>query len=105
MELVVDSEVIEYLEEALENDDGLERNLERWVGFKLVVHLGGVQHLENQELSKINPVEELSEVTKSLLPNPHDLENDEEELDEEAHGIAQVQDDDVGGSHGDEEWQ
>jgi hypothetical protein len=44
--------------------------------------------LENEELSKINPVEELFEVTKSLLPNPYDLENDEEELDKEAHGIA-----------------
>jgi len=44
--------------------------------------------LENQELSKINPVEELAEVSHSLLPNPYNLENDEEELDKEAHGIA-----------------
>lgn len=44
--------------------------------------------MEYHELSKINPVEELLEVTKSLFPDSYNLENDEEELDKEAHGIA-----------------
>ena len=82
---IVNSQEVERLIEALNNDNGLKVHGNQVIAFELGEHLVEVNVRKQKELTEIIDVEWVSEVHPFLLFQLNPFERNEEQLDEEAN--------------------
>ena len=85
--VIVDSQEVERLIEALENDDCLYVHRKQIITFKLCQHLVKVHISEQNKLTEIIHVEWISEVFPVLLFQLNPFERNEEQLNKQANGV------------------
>jgi len=95
VELLIYSKEIENLEEGLEQKNGLQEVFLGGISVELGINFSTIEPAEHNELGNVDKIPKVAEVRKSYFPHSNNFEHEKENLDEKAHGVAYVEQEQV----------